>query len=90
MGARVDVVSFGKMMRELFSDDPPQWVIDARAARAELERTGARVAVVEHLDNTGIECRNVGHRTLVADMRHHDCCYHCNDAAELLYPEEGK
>jgi hypothetical protein len=56
-----------------------------RERRAELERTGRRVRVEAHEDNCGGECRNVGPRTLVADMDTHDCCLHCNDAAaELL------
>lgn len=57
-------------------------VLTARADRAELERTGARIPVAHHLDNTGMGCRNVGPATLVHDLLHHDCCYVCNDAGE--------
>lgn len=58
--------------------DVPAWV----AERAEIERTGQRVRVAAHDDNTGMNCRNVGPATLVEDMRNHDCCYLCNDAVE--------
>lgn len=73
-------ISFDRMLKDLFSTNPPEWVIRARAERAEIERTGKRVIVDEHLDNTGASCRNVGLMTLVYDMSTHDCCYNCNDA----------
>jgi hypothetical protein len=57
--------------------------INDHERRAILERTGQRVAVQPHLDNTGAECRNVGPRTLVLSLRHHDCCFDCNEAGEL-------
>ena len=81
------VAPFDSMMRDLFpqpGEPVKDWVIAARAERAELERTGKRVAVAPHNDNCGGGCRNVGPATLVHDMAHHDCCYTCNDAAEAL------
>jgi hypothetical protein len=79
-----DLTSFDQMMHDLFCEPgkEKQWVLDVRAARAELVRTGARRVVPEHDDNCGSSCRNVGPATLVADMADHDCCYFCTDAAE--------
>ncbi len=68
------------MMKDFYSDDPPQYVLDARAERAELVRNGERMDVPEHWDNCGPYCRNGGSRALVDDMKHHDCCYLCNEA----------
>jgi hypothetical protein len=79
VSARINVTSFDQMMREMFSEKPPQWVLKARAERAELERTGARIVVPPHNDNCGGDCRNVGPATLVADCTTHDCCYFCNE-----------
>lgn len=53
------------------------------AERAQLERTGKRVPVGIHLDNTGMDCRESGRMTLIEDLWWHDCCYHCNDLADL-------
>lgn len=74
-------VNFDRLLREMFpapGEPTKQWVLDARAARAELERTGARLSVPVHLDNTGLICRHASRQTLIADMAQHDCCSFCN------------
>ena len=78
------MIPFDRMMKDFFpaSGDPndsPEYVKELRAERAELVRTGARIAVPDHLDNTGAHCREVGPASLVADTEHHDCCYFCNE-----------
>lgn len=65
-------------------DKQPEWAKKAWADRAELERTGKRVAVAHHLDNCGAGCRNVGPATLVYDMQNHDCCFECNEAGDIM------
>lgn len=85
MSSKIDTTSFDQMMKDLFpkpGEPMKQWVLDARAARRELERTGKRVAVPPHRDNTDIDCRNVGDATLVYDLEHHDCCHVCNELGE--------
>lgn len=85
--AKSNVISFGQMMKDLFplpGQPVKEWVLKARAERAELERTGKRVSVEPHDDNCGSPCRNVGPATLVYDMATHDCCGECNDAAGEL------
>lgn len=78
MGVSISITVFQKMLKEWLSEDPPEWVLKERAARAELERTGERVVVEPHEDNCGAPCRNVGPQTLLEDCRTHDCCYDCN------------
>lgn len=84
-GPAADLVTFDSVLKDLFplpGQPVKQWVLDARAERAELERTGKRIAVPAHLDNTGAGCRNVGPATLVEDAWTHDCCGICNDLGE--------
>lgn len=82
--AESSIKNLDELYKGMFAepDKQPEWARKAWADRAELERTGKRVAVPDHLDNTGGGCRNVGPATLVYDMQHHDCCFHCNDAGD--------
>lgn len=76
-----NLTTLDSMMKDLFpwpGQPVKEWVLKARAERAELERAGRRVAVAGHDDNTGWNCRNVGPATLVHDLVQHDCCGTCN------------
>lgn len=80
-----NLISFDAMMKGMFPErreDMPEWARKAWAERAELERTGKRVAVRSHLDNCGSACREVGPASLVYDLVHHDCCHTCNALGE--------
>jgi hypothetical protein len=85
----VDMKPFDQIMRDMYSSNPPEWVLKARAERKELEISGRRVSVPGHDDNTGMNCRNVGPATLIQDMFDHDCCYVCCDRAESIMVSEG-
>ncbi len=77
--------SFDDLMKELFPEPGTPMTPRARAwwdERKAIERTGKRVRVEPHDDNTGAPCREVGPAALVYDLEHHDCCGHCNDQAE--------
>lgn len=91
MAAKSDLMTFDTMTKGLFCDprSMPQWAKDAWAARAEIGRTGKRIAVPEHHDNTGAYCRNVGSATLADDVEHHDCCHFCNDLGEAANGTES-
>lgn len=85
--SKVDLVTFDSMMRGLFPRTPaemPDWARKAWADRAELVRTGRRVPVEPHEDNTGAPCREVGPASLVYDLEQHDCCYLCNEQADNI------
>lgn len=86
MSARHDLTTFDALMKGLFPERPedmPEWARKAWAEREEIERTGKRVHVAGHMDNTGIGCRNVGPATLVYDLVHHDCCGECNQLGNI-------
>lgn len=81
--------TFDSILKGLFPRTPeemPDWARKEWAARAELERTGERVRVEPHLDNTGMPCREVGPASLVYDLVHHDCCHLCNEQGDRAQP----
>jgi hypothetical protein len=81
----IDLTSYDAWLKGMFPRTPeemPEWARKAWADRAELEKTGARVRVESHLDNTGAPCREVGPASLVYDLVHHDCCNICNEQGE--------
>lgn len=87
MTAHSSLATFDSLMKGLFPERPedmPEWARKAWADRAELERTGRRVRVDPHLDNTGLSCREVGPASLVHDLVHHDCCGICNAHGERI------
>jgi hypothetical protein len=87
MSAHSDLTTFDSMMKGLYPERPegmPEWARKAWAERAELERTGQRVRVEQHLDNCGGPCREVGPASLVHDLVHHDCCSVCGAHGELI------
>jgi hypothetical protein len=82
MSTKTDLTTFDSMLKGLFPRTPeemPEWARKAWAERAELEKTGARVAVTGHDDNCGSNCRNVGPATLV-----HDLCGHHGERLERI------
>lgn len=58
-----------------------QWVVDQRRERAWELATCPRLAVSDHLDNTGAQCRSRGDVPW-CDLDDHDCCEICNSIAE--------
>lgn len=60
-----------------------QWVVDTRREYAWERKTCPRFSVADHVDNTGMSCRNEG-SALWVDLHEHDCCYDCNDQADAL------
>lgn len=80
MSATVDTVSFDALLRDLHplpGQRVRQWVVDTRKREEWKRATAPRIHVSDHMDNTGIECRNGGSVPVYA--LEHDCCGHCND-----------
>lgn len=78
-----NVKNFDGVLKALYPLDGTRkgWAAKACDWSRRLNAQGNRTRVAYHEDNCGTRCRNVG-EALIYDMRHHDCCYWCNDEGE--------
>jgi hypothetical protein len=79
----LDLVSFDEMIRDHCprpGDRIKQYVVDGRRESRWERETCPSIHIDEHMDNTGLECRNYG-PTRWTDLSH-DCCDVCCEMQE--------
>lgn len=88
--SEVSLATVTALYRDMYpapGDRIKQWVVDYRREAAWESETCPRVAVPEHKDNTGAECRNSSCSASWTYLDH-DCCYVCNELQEATQDRE--